>query len=72
MSVSQISLHKSFNRNMVKRSNMVPLSSAPYQLSVSFAHKLLSRYQYDIYSEAWNMFKQLIYNSSSDTSKPSQ
>ena len=54
-----VSLKKTFKRDLDKRS-VVPLSSSPYQLSVSFAHKFLSRYQYDIYEQSWHMVKRLL------------
>ena len=54
-----VSLKKTFKRDLEKRS-VVPLSSSPYQLSVSFAHKFLSRYQYDIYEQSWHMVKRLL------------
>ena len=38
----------------------MPPSPSPYQLSVSFAHKFLSRYQYDIYEQSWHMVKRLL------------
>ena len=40
-------------------------SPSPYQLSVSFAHKFLSRYQYDIYEQSWHMVKRLLIDGAS-------
>ena len=56
----QVSLKKQYNsQTRYKGENCIP-SAAPYQLSVSFSHKILSRYQYDIYHQSWLMTKQLI------------
>ena len=46
-----VSLKKHYNKVKVKEGNYLPLSSAPYQLSVTFAHTFLCRYQYDIYHQ---------------------
>ena len=43
----------------------LPPSPSPYQLSVSFAHKFLSRYQYDIYEQSWHMVKRLLIDGAS-------
>jgi hypothetical protein len=48
-----VSLKKHYNKARVKEGNYLPLSSAPYQLSVTFSHTFLCRYQYDLYSQAW-------------------
>ena len=56
-----VSLKKAYNKVKVKEGNYLPLSSAPYQLSVTFAHTFLCRYQYDIYhqvtTEYWPIFQ---------------
>lgn len=56
----QVSVKKKTSKSSLKRSSDVPLTSSPYQLSVSFSHKFLSRYQYDIYEQSWTMAKQLL------------
>jgi len=43
------------------------LSSSPYQLSVTFSHSFLNRYQYDIYSQSWQMLKTFLSNSNEFT-----
>lgn len=40
-----VSLKKHYNKNKVKQGNYLPLSSSPYQLSVTFSHTFLNRYQ---------------------------
>ena len=52
-------MKKHIRHNKLKHSNYLPLSSSPYQLSVTFSHKFLSRYQYDIFSQSWQMIKEL-------------
>ena len=41
-----VSLKKKDNESKVKEGNYLPLSSAPYQLSVTFANTFHCRYQY--------------------------
>lgn len=55
-----VSLKKHYNKSKVKEGNYLPLSSAPYQLSVTFSHTFLCRYQYDIYSQSWNLARRLL------------
>lgn len=55
-----VSLKKHYNKSKVKEGNYLPLSSAPYQLSVTFSHTFLCRYQYDIYSQSWQLVKRLL------------
>ena len=55
-----ISLKKHYNKAKVKEGNYLPLSSTPYQLSVTFTHTFLCRYQYDIYSAAWEQVRALL------------
>ena len=55
-----VSLKKHYNKSKVKEGNYLPLSSAPYQLSVTFSHTFLCRYQYDIYSQSWNLSRRLL------------
>jgi hypothetical protein len=38
-----VSLKKHYNKAKVKLGNYLPLSSSPYQLSVTFSHIFLSR-----------------------------
>lgn len=58
--LKMVSLKKHYNKTKVKEGNYLPLSSAPYQLSVTFSHTFLSRYQYDIYSQAWALNSRLL------------
>ena len=55
-----MSLKKHVNRTRLKRNLYAPLTSSPYQLSVTFAHKFLSRYQHDIFHQSWVMLKQIL------------
>jgi len=56
-----VSIKKQFNKTAASRaSSFLPVSSSPYQLSVSFSHKFLSRYQYDIYHQSWQLLRQLL------------
>ena len=48
----------------MQRGNYLPLSSAPYQLSVTFSHKFLSRYHYDIFHQSWSLVRDLLRNRS--------
>ena len=56
-----MSLKKDYNKVRFRQSNYIPLSSSPYQLSVSFSHRFLSRYQYDIYHQSWCMVRQMLH-----------
>merc|ERR1712130_12736 len=62
-----VSLKKHYNKVKVKEGNYLPLSSAPYQLSVTFAHTFLCRYQYDIYHQAWQQIRSLLANPGEQT-----
>merc|ERR1719193_3032968 len=62
-----VSLKRHYNKNKVKQGNYLPLSSSPYQLSVTFSHTFLNRYQYDIYSQSWQMLKTFLSNSNEFT-----
>ena len=55
-----VSLKKHYNKSKVKEGNYLPLSSAPYQLSVTFSHTFLCRYQYDIYTQSWQLARRLL------------
>jgi len=55
-----VSLKKHYNKTKVKLGNYLPLSSSPYQLSVTFSHTLLCRYQYDIYTQSWQLAGRLL------------
>ena len=57
-----VSLKKQYNKTKVKQGNYLPLSSSPYQLSVTFSHTFLNRYQYDIFSQSWQMMKIFLRN----------
>ena len=56
-----VSLKKHYNKNRLKEGNYLPLSSAPYQLSVTFSHIFLCRYSFP------NNFYSL--NKNNDTTK---
>ena len=58
-----VSLKKHYNKSKLKEGNYLPLSSAPYQLSVTFSHIFLCRYQYDIYSQSWQLARKLLQSS---------
>jgi hypothetical protein len=38
-----VSLKKHYNKSKLERGNYLPLSSSPYQLSVTFSHIFLNR-----------------------------
>eukprot|EP00095_Tigriopus_kingsejongensis_P011852 maker-scaffold493_size155937-snap-gene-0.21 protein:Tk11852 transcript:maker-scaffold493_size155937-snap-gene-0.21-mRNA-1 annotation:"general transcription factor 3c polypeptide 1" len=57
-----VSLKKHFNKSRLKHGNFLPLNASPYQLSVSFAHKFLNRYQHDIYEQSWMMTRKILEN----------
>ena len=57
-----VSVKKTVQRSKVKTGNYLPLSSSPYQLSVSFTHKFLNRYHFDIYQQSWHVVKELAVN----------
>ena len=40
-----VSLKKHYNKSKLKEGNYLPLSSAPYQLSVTFSHIFLCRWR---------------------------
>ncbi|XP_037803043.1 general transcription factor 3C polypeptide 1-like [Penaeus monodon] len=54
-----ISYKKCYNRSQVAQT-CLPLSTSPFQLSVTYHHVFNFKYQYEIYSQAWQMLKQLI------------
>ena len=62
-----VSLKEHYNKVKVKEGNYLPLSSVPYQLSVTFAHTFLCRYQYDIYHQAWQHIRALLANPGEQT-----
>ena len=57
-----VSLKKNFNKSRLKQTtkSYLPLSSAPYQLSVSFSHRLLSKYHYDVFHQSWIFLRRLL------------
>ncbi|CAB4067998.1 GTF3C1 [Lepeophtheirus salmonis] len=55
-----VSLKKQCNRSRVKTGNYLPLSSSPYQLSVTFSHVFLNRYQHEIYHQSWDFIKNVV------------
>ena len=48
-----VSLKKHYNKQKLKEGNYLPLSSAPYQLSVTFSHTFLCRYIDRIYDTSF-------------------
>ena len=55
-----VSIKKQYNRKQCRTGNFLPLSSSPYQLSVSFTHNFLNRYNYDIFEQSWEMVRNLL------------
>ena len=55
-----VSIKKAAIRSKLKSTNYLPLSSSPYQMSVSFAHKFLNRYNFEIYQQAWHIVRELV------------
>ena len=55
-----VSIKKQYNRKATQAGNYLPLSSSPYQLSVSFTHNFLNRYNYDIFEQSWVMVRNLL------------
>ena len=53
-----VSLNKKAKK-MNKKEDKIPLNANPYQLSVSFSHKFLSRYQPDVYPSIRGFFRTL-------------
>lgn len=51
-----ISYKKTFNRS---NSTSLPLSASPFQLSMSYIHKFVTKYQFDIFNQAWNLLSKL-------------
>ena len=56
-----VSIKKQYNRKATQAGNYLPLSSSPYQLSVSFTHNFLNRYNYDIFEQSWVMVRNLLF-----------
>ncbi|PSN39178.1 hypothetical protein C0J52_14051 [Blattella germanica] len=54
-----VSLKKSYLRLKQKTGNYLPVSSSPYQLSISYVYQLQTRYQYDIFYDSHVMSKKL-------------
>ncbi|KAJ4449055.1 hypothetical protein ANN_00450, partial [Periplaneta americana] len=54
-----VSLKKSYMRLKPKTGNYLPVSSSPYQLSISYVYQLQTKYQYDIFYESHLMTKKL-------------
>ncbi|XP_050686374.1 general transcription factor 3C polypeptide 1-like isoform X2 [Eriocheir sinensis] len=58
-----ISYKKAYNRSVVAQS-CLPLSTSPFQLSVTYQYVFNFKYQYEIFGQAWQMLKQLVQQSS--------
>nr|XP_045612135.1 general transcription factor 3C polypeptide 1-like isoform X1 [Procambarus clarkii] len=54
-----ISYKKCYNRSLFAQT-CLPLSTSPFQLSVTYLHVFNFKYQYEIFSQSWQMFKQLL------------
>ncbi|KAK7085487.1 hypothetical protein SK128_012512 [Halocaridina rubra] len=53
-----ISYKKCYNRSLFTQS-CLPLSMSPFQLSMTYIHVFNTRYQYEIFHQAWQMLKRL-------------
>ncbi|PNF33520.1 hypothetical protein B7P43_G17638, partial [Cryptotermes secundus] len=54
-----VSLKKSFVRLKQKTGNYLPVSSSPYQLSMSYVYQLQTKYQHQIFHESYLMAKKM-------------
>ncbi|KAK3864004.1 hypothetical protein Pcinc_030265 [Petrolisthes cinctipes] len=63
-----ISYKKCYNRSTVAQT-CLPLSTSPFQLSVTYQHTFNFRYQYEIFSQTWSMLKQLMAKKHEETVK---
>ncbi|XP_042203426.1 general transcription factor 3C polypeptide 1-like isoform X2 [Homarus americanus] len=54
-----ISFKKCYNRSQFAQT-CLPLSTSPFQLSVTYLHVFNFKYQYEIFSQSWQMLKQLL------------
>ncbi|XP_054279271.1 general transcription factor 3C polypeptide 1-like [Macrosteles quadrilineatus] len=55
-----VSLRKRYLRTHVRQGDYLPLSSSPYQLSISYINLLLTRYQYELYGDCLEMYHRLV------------
>lgn len=55
-----VSIKKNYNKARIRRAEYLPLSSSPYQLSVTFAHIFLQRYRHETYHQSWQVLRQLM------------
>ncbi|GFG28372.1 hypothetical protein Cfor_01748 [Coptotermes formosanus] len=54
-----VSMKKSYMRLKQKTGNYLPVSSSPYQLSISYVYQLQSKYQHDIFYKSYSMVKKM-------------
>ncbi|XP_071552525.1 general transcription factor 3C polypeptide 1 isoform X1 [Panulirus ornatus] len=54
-----ISYKKCYNRSLFAQT-CLPLSTSPFQLSVTYLHVFNFKYQYEIFYQSWQMLKQLL------------
>ncbi|XP_069959232.1 general transcription factor 3C polypeptide 1 isoform X2 [Cherax quadricarinatus] len=54
-----ISYKKCYNRSLFAQT-CLPLSTSPFQLSVTYLHVFNLKYQYEIFSQSWQMLKRLL------------
>ena len=57
-SSQMISYKKCYNRSGNSQT-CLPLSASPFQLSMSYIHKFVTKYQYDVYHNCWSLLKKL-------------
>uniref|UniRef100_A0A6A7FY16 General transcription factor 3C polypeptide 1-like n=1 Tax=Hirondellea gigas TaxID=1518452 RepID=A0A6A7FY16_9CRUS len=57
-SSQMISYKKCYTRS-ANSQTCLPLSASPFQLSMSYIHKFVTKYQYDVYNNCWNLLKRL-------------
>nr|CAD7262279.1 unnamed protein product [Timema shepardi] len=55
-----VSLKKSFARKLNKTDHYMPVSSLPYQLSISYVFLLQSKYQYEVFHESYRMLQHIL------------
>lgn len=53
-----ISYKKCYNRSSNSQT-CLPLSASPFQLSMSYIHKFVTKYQYDVFDQCWSFLKRL-------------
>ncbi|KAG8240628.1 General transcription factor 3C polypeptide 1, partial [Homalodisca vitripennis] len=54
-----VSLRKRYLRTHIRSGDYLPLSSSPYQLSISYINLLTTRYQFELYGDCLGMYQRL-------------